>query len=419
MPASTPPRYAQQTLHARSLADRPQFWLDAARAIDWHRAPSTAHDFPYGDISPLLAEHARWFPDGELNICHNALDRHVSAGRGDHTAVVYDSPVTGTVRKYSFAEALDAVKRIAAVLHNEYGVRKGDPVMLYMPMIPEGMFGILACARLGAVFSVVFGGFAPPELAKRIKDFKPKVILTASCGIEKGKVIEYLPLVNEALELCSREQPTAVRAQKLVFQRTREFVAPLDAADGERSWNELVAAADPRGAGTECTWVPAHHPLYVLYTSGTTAMPKQISRDTGGHAVALAWNAEHFLGLRSDGRSVMFANSDFGWVVGVSFIVLAPLIAGSATVLFEGKPTITPDPSTYYRIVSDHKVTSLFTAPTALSILRREDPDGVYRWRGKAAGAPGGTFDLSSLKYAYVAGERCVPDILRWFRSML
>jgi propionyl-CoA synthetase len=371
-----------------SISDPAEFWAQAAQAVTWSRDPQQILD----DSNPPFY---RWFPDGELNTCVNALDRHVDAGRGEQAALIYDSPVTGTKRTYSYAELLDETARFAGVLSG-LGVGKGDRVVVYLPMIPEALITMLACARLGAVHSVVFGGFAPHELAIRIDDARPKVVVTASCGIEPSRTVEYKPMLDAAVERA--EYPPA---HCVVVQREHLRCELIEGRDLD--WHELMATAEP----ADPVPVAATDPLYVLYTSGTTGKPKGIIRDNGGHAVAMMWTMKHVYDF-SPG-DVFWAASDVGWVVGHSYIVYAPLLFGATTVLYEGKPVGTPDPGAFWRVVSEHGVKVLFTAPTAIRAIRKEDPDGAYV----------GKYDISSLKYLFVAGERLDPDTYHWATEKL
>jgi len=365
-----------------SMRDREAFWSRAARAVDWFTPPAAAHSATRG-----------WFPEGTLNTCHNAIDRHVAAGRGEAAALVHESPVTGISRTYSYAELVEEVGRVAAMLAR-LGVAKGDRVIIYMPMIPESVFAMLACARLGAIHSVVFGGFAAHELAKRIDDATPKVVLTASCGIEGARTIAYKPMVDEALELAAHKV-----SQVVLFQRERlraDLSGPRD-----RDWAELraEAAADPVPAPVP---VAADDPLYILYTSGTTGVPKGVVRENGGHAVALAWSMANVYGIGPD--DTMFTASDIGWVVGHSYIVYAPLLVGATTVLFEGKPVGTPDAGTFWRVAGKHGAKVMFTAPTAIRAVRKEDPDGRFL----------SELGTGSLKAIFLAGERADPETISW-----
>lgn len=375
-----------RALFDASLADPSGFWAAAAGAVTWTREPNRVLD----DRNP---PYYRWFPDAELNTCANALDRHVAAGRGDQLALVYDSPVTGAKRTYSYRELLDATARFAGGLR-ELGVGKGDRVVLYLPMIPEAVIAMLACARLGAVHSVVFGGFAAHELAIRIDDAEPAVIVSASCGIEPSRVVEYKPMLDRALEMASH-QPRAC----VIVQRDTHRCSLVEGRDLD--WSEISAApVDP-------VPVTATDPLYVLYTSGTTGKPKGIVRDNGGHAVALTWSMRNIYDIEPG--DVFWAASDVGWVVGHSYIVYGPLLAGATTVLYEGKPIGTPDPGAFWRVVSEYGVKVLFTAPTAIRAIRKEDPEGSHI----------GRYDLSGLRYLFQAGERLDPDTYAWASEKL
>jgi len=375
-------------IYRRSIEDREGFWAEAAQAIDWTRRWDRVLD---GAGAPLY----RWFAGGELNTCYNAVDRHADGGRGDQPAIVYDSPLAGTKRVITYAELKDAVARLAGAIA-ALGVEKGDRVIVYMPMVPEAAIAMLACARLGAVHSVVFGGFAANELATRIDDAKPKAILTASCGIEPGRVIAYKPLIDRAIDL-ARHKPEHC----LILQRP-EAEAALT-ADRDHDWADAVAAAQPH----DCVPVAATDPLYILYTSGTTGQPKGIVRDNGGHAVALAWTMKSIYGV--DPGEVYWAASDVGWVVGHSYIVYAPLLTGCTSVLYEGKPVGTPDPGAFWRVISEHGVSTLFTAPTAFRAIKQQDPTGSCV----------GKYDLSRFRTLFLAGERCDPDTLHWAEDKL
>lgn len=365
-----------------SLSDPEGFWLEAARAVDW-------------GVRPTRARGAKsWFEDGLLNICHNAVDRHIAAGRGARAALVYDSPVTGTVRRYTFAELRDHVARTAGMLASA-GIGLGDRVVIYMPMVPEAVFAMLACARLGAVHSVVFGGFAAAELAKRIDDARPSLLLGASCGVEPGRIVAYKPLIDEALAL-SRNPP----GKCIILQRDQLRCGLL--AGRDEDWHDRFAEAEPAA----CAPVPATHPLYILYTSGTTGVPKGVLRDHGGHAVALAWSMRHVYGAGPD--DTFWAASDIGWVVGHSYIVYAPLILGCTTVLYEGKPVGTPDAGAFWRVIRDHGVDLFFAAPTALRAIRREDPDGMFVREGPLP-----------LRALFLAGERADPETVLWTERQL
>ncbi|WP_433278085.1 propionyl-CoA synthetase [Pseudonocardia xinjiangensis] len=370
-----------------ATVDPEAFWLGAAEAVDWHVAPTRALD---GTRPPFY----RWFPDGELNVCHNALDRHVDAGRGEQAALVHDSPVTGTRRTYTYAQLRDEVALFAGVLTG-LGVGRGDRVVIYLPMVPEAAVAMLACARIGAVHSVVFGGFAPKELAVRIDDATPTVIVSASCGIEGKRVIEYKPLLDKAIELAEHKPSRCV-----ILQRPQ---AEAELGENDVDWAGAMAAASPAG----CVPVRATDPLYILYTSGTTGKPKGVVRDGGGYAVALRWSMPNVYDV--DTGETIFTASDVGWVVGHSYIVYAPLLAGATTVLYEGKPVGTPDAGQFWRVVAEYGVKSLFTAPTAFRAIKKEDPKGELL----------GQYDLSTLRYLFLAGERLDPETHRWASDLL
>ncbi len=370
-----------------SLDDPVAFWGQQAAAVTWTTEPTRILD---DDNPPFY----RWFPDAELNTCANALDRHI-LDRGDQAALIYDSPVTGSKRTYTYRELLDQTARFAGVLRG-LGVDKGDRVVLYMPMIPEAVIAMLACARLGAVHSVVFGGFASHELATRIDDAQPTVIVSASCGIEPTRVIEYKPMLDHALERATHRPGACV-----IVQRDRLRCDLISGRDHD--WADLMATADP----VDPVPVAATDPLYVLYTSGTTGKPKGIVRDNGGHAVALMWTMRNVYGVGPG--EVFWAASDVGWVVGHSYIVYGPLLAGATTVLYEGKPIGTPDPGAFWRVVSEYGVKVLFSAPTALRAIRKEDPEAAHLDR----------YDLSSLRYLFQAGERLDPDTYAWASKVL
>jgi propionyl-CoA synthetase len=372
----------------RASTDDPEaFWLRAAQAIDWHVAPTRALD---SSRPPFY----RWFPDGELNVCHNALDRHVDAGRGEQAALIYDSPVTGTQRTYTYAELCDEVARFAGVLAG-LGVGRGDRVVIYLPMVPEAAVAMLACARIGAVHSVVFGGFAPKELAVRIDDATPSVIVSASCGIEGKRVIEYKPLLDKAIELATHKPSRTV-----ILQRPQATAAM---GENDVDWAEAMASATT----ADCLPVKATDPLYILYTSGTTGKPKGVVRDGGGYAVALRWSMPNVYDV--DTGETIFTASDVGWVVGHSYIVYAPLLAGATTVLYEGKPVGTPDAGQFWRVAAEHRVKSMFTAPTAFRAIKKEDPKGELLAQ----------YDLSHLRYLFLAGERLDPETHRWASDLL
>lgn len=374
-------------LFQASVDDPAAFWAQAARAVTWTREPRRILD---DDNPPFY----RWFPDAELNTCANALDRHI-AQRADQPALIYDSPITGSKRTYTYRELLDQTARFAGVLRS-LGVDKGDRVVLYMPMIPEAVIAMLACARLGAVHSVVFGGFASHELATRIDDARPTVIVSASCGIEPTRVVEYKPMLDHALQRATHQPQACVIVQR--DQRRCDLVSGRD-----HEWAELMATAE----SADPVPVAATDPLYVLYTSGTTGKPKGIVRDNGGHAVALMWSMRHIYGIEPG--DVFWAASDVGWVVGHSYIVYGPLLAGATTVLYEGKPVGTPDPGAFWRVISEHGVKVLFSAPTALRAIRKEDPEAEHI----------GRYDLTSLRFLFQAGERLDPDTYEWASKVL
>ncbi|MDH5292501.1 MAG: propionyl-CoA synthetase, partial [Acidimicrobiia bacterium] len=373
--------------HARSLADPAGFWAEAAEGLDWTRRWDRVLD----DSRPPFY---RWYEGGALNTCHNALDRHADGSRRDQRALVYDSPVTGTIRSFTFGELRDRVARFAGGL-SALGVAKGDRVILYMPMVPEAAVAMLACARIGAIHSVVFGGFAAKELATRIDDAGPKVIVTASCGIEPGRVVEYGPLLNAALEQATHQ------VDRVVMLQRPEAVAPMTPGR-DIEWGD-VEGADP----VDCVEVAATDPLYILYTSGTTGKPKGVVRDNGGHAVALNWSMKNVYGMEPG--EAYWAASDVGWVVGHSYIVYAPLIHGNTSILYEGKPVGTPDPGAFWRVISEHGVSTLFTAPTAFRAIKKEDPRAEHL----------GRYDMSDFRALFLAGERCDPDTLHWAEDTL
>jgi propionyl-CoA synthetase len=374
--------------YRRSIEDPETFWAEAAGAVLWRTPPTRVLD----DTRPPFY---RWFPDGELNTCENALDRHVGAGHGDRTALVYDSPVTGSRRTYTYAQLLAEVATFAGALAS-LGVRQGDRVVVYLPMVPEAVVAMLACARLGAVHSVVFGGFAAGELAARVDDARPRVLVTASCGIEASRVVEYKPLVDRALATSSH-QPEHV----VVLQRPQAVASMTSPRDVD--WQDLVARAEP----AECVTVAATDPLYILYTSGTTAKPKGVVRDNGGHAVALLWSMVNVYDVGPG--DVWWTASDVGWVVGHSYIVYAPLFVGATTVLYEGKPVGTPDAGAFWRVIAEHGVQVMFTAPTAFRAVKKEDPAGRLL----------SAYDVSSLRTLFLAGERLDPDTWEWATERL
>jgi propionyl-CoA synthetase len=384
-------KYAET--YARWQEDPVGFWAEAAKAIDWDKPPSASV------FDPNLGTYGRWFVGARCNTSYNALDRHVAHGRGEQVAIIYDSPVTGTKRKITYRALLDEVATFAAVLA-DLGVRKGDRVIIYMPMIPEALVAMLACARLGAVHSVVFGGFAANELATRIDDARPKVIVTASCGVEPTRVVPYLPLASTAIDLAAHKPGNVVVVQREQLKGELKPGRDLDYA-------ALMAKARAAERTEACVSVEATDPLYILYTSGTTGQPKGIVRDNGGHMVALEWSMTNLYGVKPG--EVYWAASDIGWVVGHSYIVYAPLIHGCTTVLYEGKPVGTPDAGAFWRVVAEHGVACLFTAPTALRAIKKEDPDGKLVAR----------YDLSKMRTLFLAGERADPDSVKWAEEKL
>ncbi|MEZ5925694.1 MAG: propionyl-CoA synthetase [Hyphomicrobiaceae bacterium] len=372
--------------------DPERFWAEAATGVEWYK--------PYDKVFDAYAgQYGRWFTGGICNTVHNCLDRHVSAGRGGQKALIYDSPMTGATRSFTYGELLDEVATFAAVL-SQRGVSKGDRVIVYMPMVPEAVIAMLAVARIGAVHSVVFGGFAASELATRIEDAKPTAIVTASCGLEPGRVVKYKPLLDKAIELSSHKPQCCI-----LLQRPEEKSELLPGRDFD--WTQLVAKARSANLKAPCVPVAATDPLYILYTSGTTGQPKGVVRDHGGHMVALAWSMPNIYGC-SEG-DVFWAASDVGWVVGHSYIVYAPLLAGCTTVLYEGKPVGTPDAGAFWRVSAEHKVKALFTAPTAFRAIKKEDPKGEHI----------GRYDLSAFTTLFLAGERADPDTIQWAESQL
>ena len=403
-----PSRYAE--LHARSLSDPESFWAEAAEAIHWTKRWERVLD----DSNP---PSYRWFTGGELNTCYNALDLHVENGRGDQAALIYDSPVTDTRRRYTYAELRDEVARFAGVLAG-LGVGRGDRVIVYMPMVPEAIIAMLACARLGAVHSVVFGGFASSELAMRIDDATPVAIVSASCGVEPGRVVEYKPLLDGAIELAAHKPRACVILQRegrplarslgdsTARNRGREGnrLVPCELVEGrDVDWAEAMRDAEPH----PCVPVAATDPLYILYTSGTTGQPKGVVRDNGGHAVALKWSMKHIYCVEPG--EVYWAASDVGWVVGHSYICYAPLLNGNTTIVYEGKPVGTPDAGAFWRVLSEYGVSVLFTAPTAFRAIKQQDPEGALI----------GRYDLGRFRTLFLAGERLDPDTLRWAQSKL
>lgn len=377
-----------KAVYERSLRDPEGFWSEAAELIHWTRRWDRVLD-------DSRAPFYRWYVGGEMNTCYNALDYHVDNGRGDQDALIYDSPVTDTMGTWTFRQLRDKVARFAGALHAQ-GVEKGDRVVIYMPMVPEAVIGMLACARIGAIHSVVFGGFAAHELATRIDAAKPKLVLAASCGVEPGRIVEYKPLLDEALKQAQHEPELCVILQRPVARATLMPGRDVD-------WQQFQDKAEP----IDCVPLAATDPLYILYTSGTTGNPKGVVRDNGGHAVALKWSMQNVYGVKPG--EVYWAASDVGWVVGHSYIVYAPLLNGNTTILYEGKPVGTPDAGAFWRVCAQHGVGALFTAPTAFRAIKREDPDGKLM----------AEYDLSRFRTLFLAGEHCDPDTLAWAQEHL
>jgi propionyl-CoA synthetase len=379
---------AYDEVYARWQDAPESFWAELAEAVHWYKKWDKILD---ASRPPFY----RWFTGGMVNTCYNALDRHLEQGRGNQPALIYDSPVTGTIKTFSYRELLDEVARFAGVLVRQ-GIQKGDRVIIYMPMVPEAVIAMLACARVGVIHSVVFGGFAAHELASRINDAQPKLIISTSCGIEVGRVVPYKPLVDKGIEIASVKPERCI-----ILQRPQEKASMI--AGRDLDWSEVIADAKP----ADCVPVAATDPLYILYTSGTTGLPKGIVRDNGGHLVALKWSMKNIYGVEPG--EVFWTASDVGWVVGHSYIVYAPLFNGNTTVLYEGKPVGTPDPGAFWRVISQHRVGVLFTAPTAFRAIKREDPNGDYMRK----------HDLSCFRTLFLAGERCDPDTLLWAEKQL
>jgi len=379
-------------VHAQSLNDPEGFWGDAAKAIDWIAPAERVFD-------PSQGLYGRWFAGGVLNTCYNALDRHVARGRADQVALIHDSPLTNEIRKFTYAELLHETQVLGAILQ-DHGVGKGDRVILYMPMVPEAVVAMLACARIGAVHSVVFGGFAAKELATRIDDARPKLILSASCGLEPGRMVQYKPLLDEAITLASAKPGGCIILQRP--QQRCDLVAGRD-----HDWAELRSAAIAAKKSADCVPVQAMDPLYILYTSGTTGKPKGVVRDNGGHAVALAWSMQNLYGVKPG--EVWWCGSDIGWVVGHSYIIYAPLFHGATSIMYEGKPVGTPDAGAFWRVISEHKAVAFFTAPTAFRAIRKDDPEGSFIRK----------YDLSHFRTLFLAGERADPPTVDWAEKQL
>ncbi|HHI81906.1 MAG TPA: propionyl-CoA synthetase [Rhizobiales bacterium] len=383
-------RYFEE--YASWKADPQAFWAKAAREIDWIKPAQKVFD---GDAGV----YGRWFTGATCNTCYNCVDRHIEAGRGDQAAIIYDSPITGRQRTISYSELKDEVATLGAAMQN-LGISKGDRVIIYMPMVAEAAIATLACARIGAIHSVVFGGFAPKELATRIDDARPKLIISASCGIEPGRVIAYKPLLDEAISISANKPDNCIILQRDEVQA--EMIIGRD-----HDWGEVMDEARARGDQADCVEVAATDPLYILYTSGTTGEPKGVVRDNGGHMVALKWTMSAVYGVKPG--EVYWAASDVGWVVGHSYITYGPLLHGCTTILFEGKPVGTPDAGVFWRVISEHKVAALFTAPTAFRAIKKEDPDGKFIAK----------YDISSMRTLFLAGERADPDTIQWAEKML
>jgi propionyl-CoA synthetase len=390
MDAKTASRYHE--VYAQWLRDPEGFWAEAAQEIDWVEPAKKIFD-------PSMGVYGRWFAGGVVNTCYNALDRHVRRGRGKQAALIYDSPVTGTIASFTYEEMLFEVSTLAAILQ-DFGVGKGDRVIIYMPLVPEAVFAMLACARIGAVHSVVFGGFASNELAKRIDDAKPKLVLTASCGIEPGRIVTYKPLLDEAIAMATFK-PSAC----MILQRPQQQASMI--AGRDHDWKDVRDAAIAAKKSAECVPVLATDPLYILYTSGTTGIPKGVVRDNGGHLVALKWSMKNLYDV--DPGEVWWCGSDIGWVVGHSYIVYAPLFHGATSIMYEGKPVGTPDAGAYWRVISQHKAVAFFTAPTAFRAIKKEDPDGKLLAQ----------YDLSHFRTLFLAGERADPPTIAWAEEKL
>jgi len=400
--------HPQDQAYEASIKDPAKFWAYQAQQLTWHTPPSTAFRTSTRKLKSGVEHKSwKWFPDGEISTSYNCVDRHVEAGHGDNTAIVWDSPVSGSKQKISYRELQEEVATLAGVLKEE-GVRKGDTALVYMPMIPAALIGILAVVRLGAIHAVVFGGFSAASLAQRIEACNPKVIITASCGIEGAKgPLSYQPMVRGAIEQSSHK-PSKV----LIWQREQKRWDDVRKEDGERNWQRLVKSARNRGLKADNVPVKSDDGLYIIYTSGTTGLPKGVLREAGGHAVGLNLSIRYVFGIRGPG-DVLFTASDIGWVVGHSYILYAPLLAGATSVLFEGKPVGTPNADTFWRILEEYKVNSMFTAPTALRAIRKEDPENkLFASRGERGG-------LKNLRALFLAGERSEPSIVTMYQGLL
>ena len=379
-------------VYASWKKDPEAFWAEAAREIDWINLWDRVFD-------PYAGEYGRWFAGAECNTAYNCLDRHVLRGRGQQKALIYDSPVTKTTKSYTYAELTHEVATLGGVLQ-DLGIKKGDRVIIYMPMVPEAAIAMLACARIGAIHSVVFGGFAASELATRFNDCKPVAVLTASCGIETNRVIPYKPLLDKAIELAEHKVSTCI-----ILQRPQAEASMIGGRDHD--WESVIKDAKARGRKAGCIPIAATDPLYILYTSGTTGAPKGVIRDTGGHMVALKWTMRNHYGIEPG--EVFWAASDVGWVVGHSYIVYAPLLHGCTTIFYEGKPVGTPDAGAFWRVIAEHKVSAMFTAPTAFRAIKRDDPKGEQIKR----------YDLRAFRTLFLAGERADPETIKWAEANL
>ncbi|MGX9391291.1 propionyl-CoA synthetase [Nitrobacteraceae bacterium UC4446_H13] len=378
--------------YARSMRDPEGFWADAARAIDWIEPAKKVFD-------PAMGLYGRWFTGAVVNTCYNALDRHVANGRAEQLALIHDSPVTNSVTTYTYAQMLLEVKTFAAVMQ-DFGVTKGDRVIIYMPLVPEAMVAMLACARIGAVHSVVFGGFAAKELATRIDDAQPKLVISASCGIEPGRIVSYKPLLDDAIKLAAHKVPACVILQRP--QQTCDLIAGRD-----HDWKDLRDKAVAAKKEAACVPVLATDPLYILYTSGTTGIPKGVVRDNGGHLVAINWSMHNLYGVKPG--EVWWCGSDIGWVVGHSYIIYGPLFHGNTSIMYEGKPVGTPDAGAFWRVISQHKAAAFFTAPTAFRAIKKDDPNGEFIRK----------YDLSHFRTLFLAGERADPPTIEWAEKQL